>query len=130
MATGARWVRADGKRPIQSSGRAASSTDPATWATLGEVRASTAGDGLGVMLGDGLGCYDLDDVTPDQVAGFLRVVPEPVVYAERSMSGRGAHLFVEAAEGPGWRRVVEGLRVERYTRARFIRVTFDRLPLT
>ena len=130
MAAGRRWVRADGKRPIQPSGRAASTTDPSTWATLREVRVSGVGDGLGVMLGGGLGCYDLDDVTEAQVAAFLPTIPEPVVYVERSTSGRGAHVFIEADEAKGWRRVVGGVHVERYTRARFIRTTFDHLPQT
>lgn len=75
------------------------------------------------MLGAGLGCYDLDHVSDVQARAFTATVPERVVYAERSMSGAGVHVFVEAAEGRGSRRVVDGLSVERYSRARFIRVT-------
>lgn len=116
------WVRADGKRPIQASGRPASSTNPATWAAYRDVKAG-AGDGFGIMLGGGLGCYDLDHVTDEQARAFIATIPEPVVYAERSVSGQGVHVFVEAPEGPGRRRP----GVERYTRARFIRMTGDRL---
>jgi primase-polymerase (primpol)-like protein len=117
------WARADGKRPIQASGRAASSTDPTTWAPFTAVRASGAGDGFGVMLGDGLGCYDLDHVTDDEAHAFIATVPEPIVYVERSRSGEGVHVFIIAPESRGWRRG----GVERYTRARFIRMTGNRL---
>jgi len=120
-------VRADGKRPIRCDGRWASSTKRWTWATLDEVRRSSAGDGLGVMLGGGLGCYDLDHCTDDQVRTFVAAVPERVLLVERSASGHGAHVFVEAGEQPGWKRVIDGVSVERYTRERFIRVTLDRL---
>lgn len=121
------WVRADGKRPIQPSGRPASTTDPTTWATFAEVQ-SGAGDGFGIMLGDGLGCYDFDDADLADVARFVRErVGEPVLFAERSMSGRGVHVFVQADPQSGWRRVIDGLSVEYYSRARFIRTTGSRL---
>lgn len=123
-----RWVRAVGKRPVTPSGAPASSTDPRTWRTFAEVRTG-AGDGFGVMLGGGLGCYDLDDVTDAEVRRFAASVPERIILAERSMSGRGAHLFVSAPESPGWRRLVDGMKVERYTRARFIRTTLERIEL-
>lgn len=77
------------------------------------------------MLGDGLGCYDLDHVTLHQARVFAASVPEPIVFVERSMSGEGVHIFVLAAEGPGSKRG----NVERYTRQRFIRVTGDRIVL-
>lgn len=79
------------------------------------------------MLGFGLGCYDLDHVTDDQVRSFLSGIPERVLYIERSVSGQGAHVFIAAAESPGTRRVVDGVHVERYTRARFIRTTLERM---
>lgn len=128
-----RWVRADGKRPITTTGTPASSTDATTWSTYAAARRSQAGDGLGVMLGDGLGCYDLDHVTDVQAAAFVRTVTERVLYVERSLSGDGVHVFVEAAEERGWRRTLqldgEPISVERYTRERFIRVTLERLPI-
>lgn len=126
---GRRWVRADGKRPVTVDGRPASTTDPRTWATLPEVRSADAGDGMGVMLGGGLGCYDLDDVTVAQAREFAASIPERLVFVERSMSGRGVHIFIEAPEVRGWKRTVAGVSVERYTRARFIRVTGRQIPV-
>lgn len=120
-------MRAEGKRPVRVDGRWASSTKPWTWATFAEVQRG-AGDGFGVMLGGGLACWDLDDCFEDgRLAAWARealngVVP---VFAERSMSGRGLHVFVEAPEGPGRK----GGGVEFYSRSRFIRVTGDRVVL-
>lgn len=81
------------------------------------------------MLGAGLGCYDLDHCSLEQARDIVAAIPERVLFVERSMSGDGVHVFVEAPEAPGWRRAVAGVHVERYTRARFIRVTGDRLVL-
>lgn len=81
------------------------------------------GDGVGIMMGDGLGCYDLDHVSDEQARQFAQTIDEPIIYAERSMSGDGVHIFIRAEEAPGWRRTVDGLQVEKYTRQRFIRVT-------
>ena len=119
-----RWVRADGKRPIRVDGSPASSTDPSTWASYSDVLRSTAGDGYGIMLGGGLGCYDIDHCLVDGVIEpwareALDSIPESVVFTEVSKSGTGVHVFVRADESPGTRRG----NVERYTRARFIRVT-------
>ncbi|WP_202876731.1 bifunctional DNA primase/polymerase [Kytococcus schroeteri] len=115
---GRRWTRADGKRPVQVNGRPASSTDPATWATLADVQHG-AGDGYGVMLGGGLGCYDLDSTDDATAREFVATIPETILYIERSLSGSGFHVFVSAPEGRGTRRG----NIERYTRARFIRTT-------
>lgn len=125
MTTGRRWVRADGKRPVQVDGSPASSTDPSTWASFAEVKSKPHG----IMLGDGLGAYDLDHVTDAEARGFIATITEPVVYAERSMSGNGVHVFIEAPEAAGWKRTVNGVSVERYTRARFIRVTGNRFTI-
>lgn len=116
------WVRADGKRPVTVAGRPASSTDWSTWAAFADVQRG-AGDGFGFMLGAGIGAYDLDDVTDEQIREFVDSVVEPVLFVERSVSGKGAHVFVEAPECSGWKRTVGGIHVERYTRARFIRMT-------
>ena len=121
-----RWVRAVGKRPIMPDGSPASSTDSSTWSTFGEVWSSTVGDGFGVMLGGGLGCIDIDDcLDGDRVAPWAREyiagITDEVVFVERSVSGRGLHLFFRApVEGKG-----EARGVERYTCKRFIRTTFD-----
>lgn len=78
------------------------------------------------MLGDGLGCYDLDNCFEDDGAlkTYAAELLESVdpIFVERSVSGRGLHIFVHAPEAKGWRR--DG--IEFYSRDRFIRVTGDR----
>ena len=127
MTGGRRWVRASGKMPLQVSGVAARSNGPSTWASFDEVRASDVGDGMGVMLGGGLGCYDLDHVSDAEARELAALIPERVLFAERSLSGSGVHVFVVAPECKGsksW----QG-RHERYTRERFIRMTGVCFPL-
>lgn len=121
-------MRAAGKRPLQVNGRAASCTDQSTWASFAEVQRGP-GSGFGIMLGAGLGCYDLDDVSDDQIREFVTTVREPIVYVERSVSGKGAHVFIEAPESAGSVALVDGISVEKYTRARFIRMTCNRFVL-
>ena len=124
------WVRADGKRPVMVDGSSASSTNHATWASFAEVQ-SGAGDGFGVVLdGSGLGCYDFDDCFVDgvlkpAVRDFIAGIAYPIVYAERSVSGNGLHVFVEAEKQRGFRR--DG--VEFYSWGRFIRMTLDSFKL-
>lgn len=77
------------------------------------------------MLGDGLGCYDLDHVSDSDARDFASTLTERIIFAERSLSGEGVHIFVEAPEAKGWKRG----NVERYTRQRFIRLTGQRLNL-
>ena len=118
-------MRADGKRPIMSSGAPASSTNSATWSSFDEVQ-SGAGDGFGVMLGDGLGCYDLDNALEDGVLKpwareVVAAISETIIYVERSVSGCGLHVFVELAEQKGSRHVVGDGSVEKYSYGRFIR---------
>lgn len=123
------WVRADGKRPIAVEGAPASSTDPSSWSSFAEVRASRVGDGFGVMLGGGLGCWDLDHcLDSGKLALWAREVLDGIcspVWVERSVSGTGLHVFVLADEGRGFRRG----GVEFYSRHRFIRVTGDRFAI-
>lgn len=128
MITAPRWCRADGKRPIRPDGRPASSRDASTWSAFSDVR-SGSGDGYGFMLGGGFGCYDLDHCSTDRALRFVASVRETVLWVERSVSGNGAHVFVVGVlEGPGRRgRAVDGLSVERYSWARFIRTTGHRL---
>ncbi len=121
-----RWTRHVAKRPVQLDGSPASSTNPSTWTTYLEAAAATTGDGLGIMLGDGLGCWDFDHcLTADgltaDVAALVASISAPL-WVERSLSGDGLHVFVAAPEGPGRRRT----GVEFYSRARFIVVTGDR----
>lgn len=125
MTDAPRWVRADGKRPVTPSGAPASSTNPSTWCLFDEVQRG-AGDGFGVMLGGGLGCYDLDNALEDGVVKpwareVIKAIAEPIIYVERSVSGRGLHVFIELAERKGTRRAVGDGSVEKYSYGRFIR---------
>lgn len=135
MTQARRWVRRDEqKRPLTVAGRMASSTDAATWSTFGEARTSSTGVGLGFVLGDGIGCYDLDHCFEDGrpaawVREFAASIPEPVLFCEVSQSGEGVHIFIEAPECRGSRTVADGRSVERYTVGRYIAVTGDRLTL-
>lgn len=125
MTDAPRWVRADGKRPVMPSGAPASSTNRSTWFSFSEVQRGS-GDGFGVMLGDGLGCYDLDNALEDGVlkpwaSDVVAAISEPIIHVERSVSGRGLHVFVELAEQKGTRRAVGDGAVEKYSYGRFIR---------
>ncbi|MHD0252631.1 hypothetical protein ACQZES_05480 [Corynebacterium diphtheriae] len=129
MKARATWCRADGKRPITRDGAPASSTNPATWDSFGNVRAGS-GDGFGIMLGDGLGCYDLDHCYDGKELSewgqnFIHSITEPVVYIEKSVSGDGLHVFVESPEKPGRRMRYRGGSIEFYSRQRFIRTTLN-----
>jgi primase-polymerase (primpol)-like protein len=56
---------------------------------------------------------------------FIEHIPERVLFMETSVSGTGVHVFVEAAEARGSRRG----QVEKYSKSRFIRMTFQELRL-
>lgn len=59
LTTRARWVNHVNKRPMCArTGAWASVTDPTTWSTY--EAASATGAPLGFVLGDGVGCIDLD----------------------------------------------------------------------
>ena len=124
------WVRRGGKRPVTIKGRAASSTDSSTWSTFNAAMASSVGDGFGIMMGDGLACWDLDhciigDEVSDSAVKVMRSITEPIIYAERSMSGDGLHVFVESHATRGHRRG----GVEFYPTGRFIALTGDTFRL-
>ncbi|MET7752320.1 MULTISPECIES: hypothetical protein [Actinomycetes] len=82
------------------------------------------------MLGDGLACWDLDGVLDDEgrlhpeAAAVLDQVGKRALWVERSLSGRGLHVFVRGDAEPA--RV--GERVSYYSWGRFIAVTGDRYP--
>lgn len=135
MAMADRWVRwkrvtrGDGttKLPVRMDGSPASSTDPATWATLIEAEASTVGDGLGFALGDGFACIDLDHCydSRNHIADWAKMILAPVegrTYIEISPSGDGLHIWGRAAERTGVR--VRGLmNAEAYSRDRYVTYT-------
>ena len=122
------------KLPIQTTGRAASSTDPRTWTSFERASASAAGDGLGFVLGDGVGCIDLDHVLDSRgraSASARRVIGSlPVTYSEVSPSGDGLHLWYLMAEAPGTVRTVGGVSVETYSVGRYMTVTGRRWGTT
>ena len=118
------------KRPLTVNGRPASSTDPATWADFSAAccAASERGDGwhVGFMLheSDPLCCIDLDvkdGTSADDQARFQSIIAEADSYTERSRSGRGWHVWVQAEVGQGRRR--DGVEV--YSQERFIICTGD-----
>ncbi|MFD5285042.1 DNA primase [Streptomyces rubrogriseus] len=125
-----RWVRHSAtKVPLTTAGKAASSTDPRSWATYDEASSSSAGVGLGFVLnGDGVACIDLDHAfAPD---GSLKPWAEDIVsaagatYTEVSASGEGLHVFGYADVRQGRRiRREGGYAVEVYGTGRFIAMT-------
>lgn len=122
MSSRPRWTRRDGKRPITVDGYSASSTKKATWASLPAVLSSEMGDGVGFMLGDGVGCIDLDHCLEggrlsELAEAVLEAVPD--TYVEVSPSGTGLHIFGLLPEMGG--RKLPGVEV--YSRARFMTVT-------
>jgi len=88
--------------------------------------ASSVGDGLGVMMGDGLACFDLDHCLVDgavstEASELIAAITGPILYVERSISGDGLHVFVESHATRGYRRG----GVEFYPTGRFIALTGD-----
>lgn len=122
-----RWVRRNAaKIPLTIEGKAASSTDPTTWATYQEAKASSAGVGLGFALGDGIGCIDLDYCVTDgqpnaHALAFVRRYPTN--YIEYSPSGTGLHIWGTREPQPGTRRIQGKLNVETYSESRYITIT-------
>ena len=127
-----RWVRwvltKDGRKlPLRADqSRAASSTDPRTWCSYADARDSSVGTGVGFVLGDGVGCFDLDDALDDDgrvisAVALAVLAANPGAWVERSMSRRGLHVFGFLDAAPGRR--LDGVEV--YSRARFIAITGD-----
>lgn len=124
-----RWVCwTPAKRPIQIDGSVATSTDPATWTSYSRVRAHKR---KGFVLGAGIGCIDLDHcVSGTRVTRAASALLDrlPDTYVELSPSGTGLHIWGFLPEEPGFRRTIDGLSVERYSRGRYITVTGQRWP--
>lgn len=118
-----RWIRHVAKVPRTVAGRAASSTDPATWSTFDEALASRVGDGLGfVLAADGIACIDLDHCLDGGVlADWAREILDACgpTYVEVSPSGTGLHVFGRGTVGKGRRH--DG--IECYDRGRYMTVT-------
>lgn len=114
-----RWVRHDAKRPVTVTGRAASSTDPRTWATYAAAHASTVGDGLGFILDGegGLICIDIDHCIEDgNLAPWAAriLAGAPATFTEVSPSGSGLHLWGLGELDRGRVVKVDGGKVEVY----------------
>lgn len=112
---------------MTADGLPASVSDPGTWCSYREAKASGFGDGFGFVLGDGVGGLDLDGVVDadGSLAEAARTLLDalPATYTEVSPSGRGLHVFGLMPERPG--RVVgfAGIKVEIYSKGRFFTVT-------
>lgn len=122
-----RWIRYSAKKvPLTVDGHAASSTDSSSWATHAEAAQSTAGVGIGYVLGDGIGCIDLDHCIIDgELTSAARSVVEryPGNWIEVSPSGQGLHIWGSSPEQPGTKRVIDGLSIESYSVDRYITIT-------
>lgn len=118
-----RWVRHNAEKvPLAIEGRSASSTNPATWTSYKKAKNSTVGVGLGFVLGDGIGCIDLDYCIIDgKVTTWAQEILDQVgpTFIEISPSGNGLHLWGYLEEGPGRR--TKGVEV--YSVGRYITIT-------
>lgn len=127
MLARARWVNHVSKRPVcPSTGAWASVTDPSTWGTH-EAASARDAERLGYVLGDGIGCVDLDHCLDDEgrlsEAGAELVEFYTGSYIEVSPSGRGLHIWGTSPERSGFRRTWKGQPVEFYSTGRYITVT-------
>ena len=118
--------------PLSLSGRDLDVRDSRRWVSFDEARRSKVGTGYGIVLGDGLGCIDLDDCIVDGVVaewaqGWIDGYREDAVLIERSVSRTGLHIFLPMAEAKGSRIRDGEVNVEIYSRERYIAVTGDRL---
>lgn len=122
----------EGKRPRNpKTGGFASTTDPATWGTFDEAVAMAERKGwahVGYMLSadDPFAIVDLDDkaakpATDAEREEFARIVADLDSYTERSSSGRGIHVIVNAQLPKG----VHRGNVEVYSDARYMICTGD-----
>jgi primase-polymerase (primpol)-like protein len=129
MTQRARFVRyTDRKVPRTIDGQSASSTDPTTWSTFSDAAASTVGEGVGFVLGAGIGCIDLDHALHNGVVddwAQLVLDSNPDTYVEISRSGEGLHIFGLLNEAPG-RKIRDGRNIEVYSAGRYIALTGKR----
>lgn len=124
---GGKWT----KVPRQPSGRAAKSTDPATWSAFEQVRAAFEGggfDGVGFVLGGGWAGVDLDgsyDHGTGEVVGGWPDRLAAATYTEVSPSGTGVKGVGRGAGWAGRHKVVlpDGVEAEVYDDARYFAIT-------
>lgn len=138
-----RWVRWSlepragklAKVPRRLDGRPASVREPAHWVSFAAARSSDVGEGLGWVLGAGIGCIDLDHCIIDGrlqawAADIIRKYRRRALLIERSHSGDGVHIFLRMKPGAG-RRIRDGRNIEVYPpdSGRYIAVTGRRFDL-
>lgn len=112
------------KRPLMVDGRAASVSDPASWADFDTVSLAAAARGCGIgyvqTADDPYSCIDMDvkDSTPRAVLDrYQSIIERFDSYTEHSQSGRGFHVWAKGKIGAGKR---ERDGVEVYSQARFM----------
>lgn len=93
-----RWIRCDSeKRPVAADGFGLEWSKKSTWMSFEDAQEAVWGDGIGFVLGDGIGCIDLDDCFGRRGALSVQatdiLVRNPGAYVERSQSGNGLHVF-------------------------------------
>jgi hypothetical protein len=129
-----KWVKKDGewtKPPFQPNGRHAKNNDPSTWSTYDEVVAVIDQfDGIGFMLYDYCGAFDLDkvrDVATGAVVQWAQdLVAKSNTYAEISPSGKGLRIIGLAASGNVQKQwsIDSGTKLEAYRHThRYVTVT-------
>lgn len=121
-----RWT----KLPVTVEGVAASSTNPDTWGSLSAVQAEF-GEKLGFVLGEGVGCVDLDNcIRPDgsltNGAQFILDSLPARTWVEVSPSGNGLHVWGLLSEQRGRVTKVWDQSVEVYSQGRYMTVTGKR----
>jgi hypothetical protein len=115
------------KIPYTITGKPASSTDPATWATYAEAKAASENVGIVLTNTKQLLCVDLDHVIENKkfLKEFLslkKFVDEANTFTEISQSGTGLHLFFEITE-PLTLEANRHANIECYVNSRYIAVT-------
>lgn len=104
-----KWEKRKGKwtkPPYQVTGKAAKSTDPATWGSYGNVfqeYKSGKWDGIGFVLGNGFSGFDFDDIrnpsTGEIQPDWLNTMKFLDSYCEVSPSGTGTkHLLRRSSQ--------------------------------
>ena len=125
----------DTKVPCQPNGKAASSTDPATWNSFASCTGAVGLlriTGIGFVFSKAAGFTGIDlDKCRDPESGVtepwaLAIVNELSSYTELSQSGTGWHIIVRAALAAGRNRAG---RVEMYDSGRFFVMTGNTDPL-
>ena len=122
-----RWA----KMPLQTSGRSASSTNPATWTDFLAVEQAyntNKFDGIGFVFShdDDLVGVDLDDCYDDQTGAFINAAMQQLAeqisgYMEVSPSGTGVKIFTRS--NPFASHADHAIGFEAYANSRFFTVT-------